>query len=68
MTIKEYLEKELASGFADVQAMVEVKHDEGATVGFMSLEDILDSGAEYLDMEYLSADKLDDGSYEIVIE
>lgn len=68
MTIKEYLAQEIADGFADLQAMVEVKHGDGDTVGFMSLEDMLDSEAEYLDMEYTSVDKLDDGSYEITIE
>lgn len=68
MTIREFLEKEIAECGADVQSMVEVKHEEGATVGFMSIEDMLDSEAEYLDMEYTSADKLEDGSYEVTIE
>lgn len=68
MTVKEYLEQELSYGNAKLDDSVEVRYEETeVTVGFMGIEDMLDSGAEYLDLEYKSADKAEDGSYVITI-
>ena len=68
MTVKEFLEAELAEGNASIEDMVEVRHEDDTVVGFMSIEDILDSEAEYLDLECLSTDTQDDGTYILVIE
>lgn len=68
MTVKEFLEAELAEGNASIEDMVEVRHEDDTVVGFMSIEDILDSEAEYLDFECLSTDTQDDGTYILVIE
>lgn len=68
MTIKEYLEQQVEYQTAQLTDTVEVRYeDSDATVGFMSIEDMLDSEAEYLDLEYKSADKQEDGSYLILI-
>ncbi len=68
MTVKEFLETELAEGNANIEDMVEVRHEDDTVVGFMSIEDILDSDAEYLYMECLNTDIQDDGTYILMIE
>lgn len=68
MTVKEFLETELAEGNASIEDMVEVRHEDDTVVGFMSIEDILDSDAEYLYMECLNTDIQDDGTYILMIE
>lgn len=68
MTVKEFLETELAEGNASIEDMAEVRHEDDTVVGFMSIEDILDSDAEYLYMECLNTDIQDDGTYILMIE
>lgn len=68
MTVKEFLENELADGNASIDDMVEVRHEDDVVVGFMSIEDILDSEADYLYMECLNTDIQDDGTYILMIE
>lgn len=68
MSVREYLERELQNGCGEPDDMVEVRHEDDSVVGFMSIEDMLDSGAEYLDMEYVNTDVQEDGTYIIVIE
>ena len=68
MTVKEFLETELAEGNASIEDMAEVRHEDDTVVGFMSIEDILDSDDEYLYMECLNTDIQDDGTYILMIE
>ena len=69
MTVREYLENEVNECGAAIDTMVEVRHeDTDETVVYMSIDDMLYSGSDYMDEEYISTDKLDDGSYLITIE
>lgn len=68
MTVKDFLESQLKNGSAELTTKVEViKEETDATIGFMSIEDMLDAEFEYLSGEYVSTDVCEDGTITVVI-
>lgn len=67
MTVKEFLEKEVATGVCNNDTTVEVMYDVNRnTINFMSVGDMLDADADYLYSEVVSTNK-DADSYTITV-
>lgn len=68
MSVRDYIKEQIDQDIIDAEIFVTIQTTEDNVLGFMTAEDILTSGLECVDYEYLESDKdeLTDGLIVVV--